>query len=248
MIFATWCISNNVGDVLTVWLIEKITGFKPIFAPRDSYYKKFICSGSILNWADRNTVVWGAGLANKEDVVPPCDIRAVRGPLTKERVQFCLGKVVNVLGDPALLAPKFYKSPAKIKYKLGVIPHYVDQTILHTSSFTKHSDIKFINVFDNVEKVIDDICSCERVLSSSLHGLILAHAYKKPAKWFEASNQVLGDTTKFKDYLLSVGIQPYKPLKFYEIQDLSTDQICKAIGDYNAKIEVKKLWEVCPFK
>lgn len=246
MIFATWCVSNNVGDAMTVWLIEKITGYKPIYVPRNSYYTKYMCTGSILNWADRDTIVWGAGLANKDDVVGPCDIRAVRGPLTRERVQFCLDKVVDVLGDPALLAPRLYQPKVKTEFKLGIVPHYVDQAVIYP--FAKSAGIKFINVFDSVEKVIDDICRCRRILSSSLHGLILAHAYGRPAKWFEASNQVGGDTMKFKDYLLSVGIEPYKPLKFYEIQDLSVEELCKNIGSYNADIQVDELWEMCPFK
>lgn len=248
MVFATWCVSNNVGDVMTVWLIKKITGSDPIFAPKDSYYKKYICTGSILNWADRNTIVWGAGLANKNDVVNPCDIIAVRGPLTRERVKFCLGRKVDVLGDPALLSPKFYQPSVEKKYKLGIIPHYVDQCILYTHPFANCSEVKIINVFDSVEKVIDDICSCEKILSSSLHGLILAHAYNRPAVWFEASNQVLGDGMKFHDYLLSVSIIPYEPLKLYQIQELTVQELYGIIGEYTANIHVDKLWEVCPFR
>lgn len=247
-IFATWCVSNNVGDVMSPWLIKKITGSDPIFAPRDSYYRKYICTGSILNWADRNTIVWGAGLANRNDVVNPCDIKAVRGPLTRERVKFCLGRTVDVLGDPALLAPRFYQPPLEKKYKLGIIPHYVDQCVLYTHSLANHPEVKIINVFDSVERVIDGICSCEKVISSSLHGLILSHAYNRPAMWFEASNQVLGDGMKFHDYLLSVNIFPYEPLKFYQIQYLAVQELCKVIGEYNAKIHVNELWDVCPFR
>jgi len=47
------------------------------------------------------------------------------------------------------------------------------------------------------------------VISSSLHGLIIAHAYNIPAIWVRLGNRLYGDNIKFRDYLLSVGIEPY---------------------------------------
>ncbi len=70
MINATWCISSNVGDLSTPFLIEKITGEKSIYAAPQPEMQLLGC-GSILNLAQARNVVWGAGLARK-------DIRTVK--------------------------------------------------------------------------------------------------------------------------------------------------------------------------
>jgi pyruvyltransferase len=45
-------------------------------------------------------------------------------------------------------------------------------------------------------------------LSSTLHGLVFAHAYGKPALWLEFGDRVLGNGFKFFDYYHSIGVQP----------------------------------------
>jgi hypothetical protein len=43
-------------------------------------------------------------------------------------------------------------------------------------------------------------------VSSSLHGIILAHAYGIPVAWTEFSTGLKGDGVKFLDHYASVGI------------------------------------------
>jgi pyruvyltransferase len=47
---------------------------------------------------------------------------------------------------------------------------------------------------------INELASCDYILSSSLHGLILSDAYGIPNKWISISNNLSGREFKFKDY------------------------------------------------
>jgi pyruvyltransferase len=246
-LFVTWCISNNVGDALSYWLVNKITGYNPIYVKNDEYCEKYMLVGSILNWADSNTIVWGAGLAEKEsNINKEVDIRAVRGPLSRDVALNCGASCPEVYGDPALLLPKFYDCPVEKKYKLGIIPHYVDQFIVFNSELINRPEVHMINVFDSVEKFIDEVRSCNFIMSSSLHGLIIAQAYEIPVLHFEASNQLGGDGMKFHDYFLSTGQKYNKVCKWYNIHHINTNAICNKIPLTHLRIDLDKLWNSCP--
>lgn len=201
MIKATWCISNNIGDVLTPWLIEKITGQLPLYVPFDVRTPKFMVTGSILNHAVEYTTVWGAGLAEKEHGAKEgVNAVAVRGPLTARQIRMQSGIPVEVVGDPALLMPRFYKPEARQLYEVGICPHYVHQD--EFQRWIGDKPIKLLNVFDSPEKFVDDLLSCKVVYSSSLHGLILADAYGIPSHWIEGISPLGGDGMKFTDHLV----------------------------------------------
>ena len=231
MIKATWCISNNVGDALTVWLIKKIAGETPIYVEPRLVTPKHIVCGSIANWATANTTVWGAGIANKNDVLSDqAEYLAVRGYHTKKRLTDCTLIDCPVVGDPALLLPLFYTPQVEKTVTIGLVPHYVNQ-------YECASDGMFtINVFEPVEQFIDNICKCQSIISSSLHGCIVAAAYGIPFLWVEYAEPLGGDRTKFYDFLSSLGFSYPKPGDSF-VPDM--DKI-KQIQD--------NLMEVCPFK
>ena len=72
-----------------------------------------------------------------------------------------------------------------------------------------------------VKSVIDEITSCMRIVSSSLHGIIVAHAYGIPALWVQ-NNYVDTDGFKFYDYFSSVDIPCYEGYKNYD--EIITDK------------------------
>src|SRR5699024_7687362 len=64
-----------------------------------------------------------------------------------------------------------------------------------------------------IEEVVKQICSCEYILSTSLHGLIVAHAYSIPALWLK-KGYIDTDGFKFKDYFSSVDIPLYDGVEY----------------------------------
>lgn len=189
----------NLGDQLSPAVLAWITGSTPIWVTQ-SYRGKTLAVGSVMFALAEHDVVWGAGLIRDEPIVPPRDVcfLAVRGPLTRERI---MAEVPAVYGDPALLLPFFHDPPIEKRHAVGIVPHYVDFSAIRISD----PSIVVIDVRDPWPKVVSLIRSCDVVLSSSLHGLIVAEAYGIPASWIRITDGVVGGKFKFNDYYLSSG-------------------------------------------
>jgi pyruvyltransferase len=236
---------GNIGDDLNPYLYKKITGNNPTFVDIRSSIQKYVAIGSILDHVGDNTEIWGSGILfshakiNKTNIIP----HAVRGKLTREVLLSSGIKCPEIYGDPALLLPKYYNPKIEIKYDLGIIPHYVD---LASFNGFKSDNIKIISTRLDVESFVNNILSCNAVISSSLHGLIIADAYGIKNKWFILSNNVLGNGFKFRDYFSSVAIPNYQPIDFN--QKINISNILNDIVDYNININLNKLMDVCPFK
>lgn len=199
-----WCLSPNVGDMIGPYLFSKITGRRPIYAVGGATYNHFITVGSILNWANKKSLVWGAGLASwRDEVNSAADIRAVRGPISRLRAVWCGAKCPEVYGDPALLLPKWVAPAKEKRWKTGVVPHYVDLLPAH-DWFGKRPGFKVIDPLQPVEDFVASLTACERIISSSLHGLIVADAYGIPNALVRMSDSIGGDGVKYSDYLGSV--------------------------------------------
>jgi exopolysaccharide biosynthesis predicted pyruvyltransferase EpsI len=64
-------------------------------------------------------------------------------------------------------------------------------------------------------EILDQISSCELVVTSSLHGLICAHAYGIPTVWAKSINPLIGDNVKFYDYFQSVNLNINSPSDYF---------------------------------
>jgi len=152
--------------------------------------------------------VWGAGCISPGAIgEDPLKVYAVRGPLTRKELNDRGVECPKVYGDPALLFPKIYNPPRNIKYKYGLIPHYIDYTneyALNIITYLESQGVKIINITNNTFKFIDELLSVEKVMSSGLHGLIAADAYGIPNIKVMLSNLLVGGKFKFNDYFKSV--------------------------------------------
>lgn len=263
IILATWWVGNgreknNWGDILNPVLIQNISGKEPLLVTRCMYNAKnspiysvigSILDGSAVNKFRRGSlIIWGTGFISNQGrlKVQPKEICAVRGPLTRELLLKQGYKCPEVYGDPALLYPKYYKPDILKKYKLGIIPHYIDKKHKFLNNFQNNSDVLIIDIQSGIQNVVDQICNCQKIASSSLHGIIAADAYGIQSTWIKFSDNVSGNGFKFFDYFESVGRTDEGPLV---IQDnLSIDDILDDYYQYHLDLDLNELWEACPFK
>ena len=253
-------VPNNIGDDLNCYLLEEMTG-RRVFNKKDVWnvycLPIYMCIGSILNarWIHpRGNIVWGAGARN--DIDPPRKrnpkkVVAVRGPKTRELLLKHGVSCPEIYGDPVLLLPRFYRpSIPACRYKVGIVPHIYDleNPLLKRLSERYPNDVKIVDVkhYTNWHDVIYSIVSCEIILSSSLHGLIIADAYNIPNKWVKFSDDTFDGAFKYQDYMLSVGRQDMEPLQMTDIHTL--DELYAYSVDYRPiDINLDNLLAACPF-
>lgn len=222
-----WDVTPNFGDLLSPYLITKLTGTPvKLVSIRPGYKRKFVKSlfvknifsyfaiGSIISRVTDKSIVWGAGAFGTEDhltISTKAKFLAVRGPLTRNLLRINGVKdVPEVYGDPALLMPKVFNPDVPKKHKIGVILRWSEK---EWNNVKFDSDVKKIYLgTDNIESVLTDIISCEKIFSSSLHGIILADAYGIPSAWLK-SDTPKGFEFKFYDYFISVN-KLQKPQEF----------------------------------
>jgi hypothetical protein len=204
-----WCWNNstNFGDWIGPYLYQAFTGAAPLFTPKKKKYGRscLYTAGSILGHIvhEDYAVVWGAGIISRdESVVRPRKVHAVRGPLSRRRLLELGFDCPDIYGDPAILLPEVYTPASSEKtHRIGFIPHCIDFEGVRGRI---PAEILMIDVTRNIEDVVDDIVRCEATVSSSLHGVIVSHAYGVPSVWVESCNQLAGDGVKFEDYFASV--------------------------------------------
>ncbi|MDB4331440.1 polysaccharide pyruvyl transferase family protein [bacterium] len=151
--------------------------------------------GSILSSADGGCHVAGSGLL--DPALPPRgnaeQVVALRGELSASKT----GWRPEYLGDPAVLLPLVYDCEKKARYRFGFLPHHREAKV---SSGHVPDDWLFINPAWPPLKVLESICGCERLVSRSLHGLILADAYQIPNAWIHPLPEMTGGIFKYEDY------------------------------------------------
>lgn len=239
---------GNFGDIINPYLIEALSGVPPKFTHKNP---RLLAVGSIIKFAKRNTDVWGSGCPSRDQILSAdAKYHAVRGPLTREMVLDAGGKAPEVYGDPAWFLPKIYNPKIRKTHKLGMILHSVHRDAVANID----PDVKMIDITrvgpSEIEAFIDELLSCEAVLSTSLHGVIVAHAYNIPVRWCVAtgsSKQIHGDGLKFEDYFQSVGRPAPVPLDLSSIERVSVGSV-KEFDHPNTGIDLSRLAEAAPFK
>lgn len=241
--------NKNFGDVINYFIVEKLTGLKVINV--HLWYKKskhIMAIGSILQCANKHSLVWGSGFISSDASfeVAPKKIFAVRGPLTRELLMKNNIECPEVYGDPGLLLPKIYKPKIEKKYKLGIVPHYIDKSS-DWINFIDDKDVLIIDpVCNNPMDFIDNALSCDKIVSSSLHGLITADAYQIPSLWVKFSDNVVGGDFKFLDYFKSV---KRTDTKAFRINSQTTiESLLSSFESYKIDIDLDLLMDSAPFK
>lgn len=199
-----WTAKANFGDRLTGPILE-------YFCDLDVEYTPFIrgadvvAVGSVLSllphdWA--GTVI-GSGKLHQNSVFRAHDatVLAVRGP---ESARGIPGDYA--LGDLGLLAGHLI-APQSRRHAIGVVPHWSDtQMWPRERERLRQYDPVYIDVAAEPLSVVRQIASCRKIVTSSLHALIVADSFGIPRR-FEYTPRFdrEGGVFKFLDYSASIG-------------------------------------------
>jgi pyruvyltransferase len=189
--------NKNFGDVLGPELVTKFSKYNAVWAPAAE--SELVVIGSILEHLpkDYEGTVAGIGVAHRKTKksLASANVLALRGMLSWEASGI---KDVPLLADPGLIATDLIKEMPEKQYGVGIISHYSD------SGLQAGPNDFIIDIRSPIEEVIINAAKCEKIITSSLHGLILADALGLPRMWKKYS-RVQGHGYKFHDYSSSLG-------------------------------------------
>ena len=214
----------NFGDALSPVMVALLSGLDIARVPTRSKSVRMGAVGTIGHGFDGGEVwFWGTGCSNWKNpsapmaervqfAVPPGSVfhaPATRGPVSAKLLG---GRPKGgVYGDPVWLLPRFYRPKVEKKWDVGVILHLSE---LADRSFETHprpdykrfqvppeleGRIRLINTVTpigvgDLQDKIDEILACRRIVSTSLHGMVIAESYGIPCLYFSPNGNEAGLT------------------------------------------------------
>jgi len=189
---------DNFGDALSQPIVERILG-KKVEISLPHHQKRLLTLGSIIHYAKNGDVIWGTGfLTGRFPVeITELDVRAVRGPLTRDILLARNIECPPIYGDPAQLLPKLFPEfkPNPIRDYI-VIPHAYETPIYSSNPHVVSSKSPW-------KQMIQKITESKFVISSSLHGIIVAEAFDIPSRMLLIKEEP--QFFKFQDYYEATG-------------------------------------------
>lgn len=197
---------GNFGDLLGPLVIDAMLrrlGLEGAAPGRDA---QLLSVGSVMHEARDGAVVWGTGVNGKkmdpaEYTAPRLDVRAVRGPMTRDFLLERDFDIPEVYGDPALLLPGLYP-------ELKEVPRTRDLTVV--MNFNDRGVAGGPNVMNPrrpVWKCLRTIASSRLVVGSSLHGIVVAESLGIPARLVASAAE---SEFKYADYYRGTGRSAFR--------------------------------------
>lgn len=207
-----WTGVDNLGDALApaiyAWMLQK-NGLSTTLKTKKKYVH-LLTVGSVLGEDVFDATVWGSGIHKIEAInqirvvkrIRKLDIRAVRGPVTRAVLKEDGYDCPAVYGDPAILLPNIYHPGVRseAKYEVGLIRHFREAENFEDAVDDLH---KIDVVTTDYMAFVDELLKCRKVISSSLHGIILAESYGIPAVFLVEG--IGEELIKFYDWYFSTG-------------------------------------------
>ncbi|HVK91313.1 MAG TPA: polysaccharide pyruvyl transferase family protein [Mycoplana sp.] len=212
---------TNFGDELSPMLVRRIldnSGFGSVAVAASAPDRpRLLAVGSILQQARDGDVIWGAGVNGKSwpkrlGKVRNLHIAAVRGPLTRGVLRRFGFDAPEIFGDPGLLFPGlFYREIAQamqaVRQRYGApeivyIPNLNDERFLPERLGTAPGRVTLLSPRIGPVEMAAIVAQSRLVISSSLHGIVLADAYGIPCR---AHLSAFEPIFKYLDYFQGVG-------------------------------------------
>lgn len=204
----------NLGDALSAVVVSAMSGLAVQRASFGEDCERMAAVGTIGHAQRNGKVhLWGTGFDLKRnwtgsiiDYQLPTDttliVHGVRGKRTAAGLRKLGLPVPEVYGDPVWFLPRIFPfDPVKKDCDLGVIVHIseLDSAVAGASvranlarygiPVSLAGSIRIINTYapatlEGLREKVSEIVTCRRILSTSLHGLVIAEAYGIPCAWF----------------------------------------------------------------
>lgn len=194
-----WTWHPNFGDELTR-LILPMYGVAPILRPTDS--AELFGVGSILDLVPDGFSgwIWGSGQLHEDDPrsLENATVLAVRGKLTRSLLDL---PERTPLGDPGLLVSKRFRR-ARRSGRIAVVPHFSHRGLVQIQDLMNRlgGRAMLIDVALSPSRVVRQISAADLVVSTSLHGVVVADAYGIPVVWALPEPVPGGGDFKFRDH------------------------------------------------
>lgn len=201
---------GNFGDDLNLWLWDfLLPGLRDVHDEILLVGVGTVLNSLILPPTGRKLVV-GSGFgygslpdtSNRED----WDIRCVRGPLTAEKIG--LSPELGII-DPAVMVtemPEFRNLPKTTRKTF--VPHWESAVAGLWPDICKTVGLSYLDPRGEAKAVIRAIAQSELIVAESMHGAILADAFRVP--WVAVSTSRSINSFKWNDWAGSLGIS-YAP-------------------------------------
>ena len=200
----------NLGDALSPVIVSALSGVPIAHRDFESWKRRLACVGTIGHGFKNGVVhFWGTGIDPLKNPVdrslgyykkPPktkFHIHALRGHFSAQIFGSQEIRVPTVYGDPVWFLPSIIQPAPEKQYELGVIVHLSELTELTDTAGVKErllrynlppslsDSIRIITTitqpnFTALEQKVQEITSCKRIASTSLHGLVIAETYGIP--------------------------------------------------------------------
>jgi succinoglycan biosynthesis protein ExoV len=210
MLLHYWKSSHgNFGDDLNLWLWQAL--LPGLWDPADQVV--FVGVGTILNHGvpkGRRRVVLGSGVG----YAPlPSDLKAsdwriygVRGPLTARALELPSSAA---LSDGALLLRTLPRpDPPPVPGSVIFVPHWRTAAAGDWASIAGEAGLRYVDPRQDSRQVIAELAGARLVVAESMHGAIIADAYRVP--WVAMAGSAEVSWFKWLDWARSLDL-PYRP-------------------------------------
>jgi hypothetical protein len=237
----------NLGDALSPLIVSTLSGLPIRYQHFDATTERLACVGTIGHGLKNGIIhFWGTGVdchKHPSDRTlnnyqrPPYTqfhVHALRGPLSAQTFRNQGIAAPEIYGDPVWFLPSIIEPASKKCYELGVIVHLSELTALTDSAGVKvnflryripeslTNQVKIISTltqpnFEAIAAKVKEITSCRRILSTSLHGLVIAEAYRIPCAYFRTKSKGLASVDlndenermdqRMRDFYWGIGLQ-----------------------------------------
>jgi succinoglycan biosynthesis protein ExoV len=196
---------GNFGDDLNLWLWDFL-----LPGLRDTHPDTLLVGvGTVLNpvllpTGIRKLVIGsGYGYGTPPDISNPAewDVRCVRGPLTAAKLG--LSPEMGII-DPAVMVtdmPEFQNLPKN--FKKTFIPHWESAEFGIWQNVCEPAGLTYLDPRGEAKDVIAKIAQSELIVAESMHGAILADAFRVP--WIAVSTSRSINSFKWTDWANTVG-------------------------------------------